>query len=207
MSGVLDFWFEFGSTYSYLTVNRIDERAAEFGIEVRWKPFLLGPLFADMGWSTSPFNLYPAKGRYMWRDVERRAALYGLPFRKLPTTGPAAFPQNGLYAARIALIGLTRPWGRPFCRAVFDAQFVDGRDISDRTLLFEIARKLGAADADLARSDTDENKQALRNQTQAAAALGVFGAPSFTIGSELFWGDDRLDDALRHACGDHPPGL
>jgi 2-hydroxychromene-2-carboxylate isomerase len=97
----LDFWFEFSSTYSYPAALRIGALAAEAGVEVRLRPFLLGPIFQAHGWNTSPFILYPAKGRHMWRDLERICAELSLPFRR-----PEHFPQSGLLAARVALIGL-----------------------------------------------------------------------------------------------------
>ena len=92
---VLEFWYEFASTYSYLTAMRIEPLAEAAGVDIRWRPFLLGPIFAAQGWTSSPFNLFPAKGRYMWRDMERQAAALGVPFRK-----PDPFPQNALLAAR-----------------------------------------------------------------------------------------------------------
>ena len=79
---VLDFWFDFASTYSYPAAARIGPLAAEAGVEVRFRPFLLGPIFKAQGWDTSPFNLYPAKGRNMWRDLERVCEDAGLPFRR-----------------------------------------------------------------------------------------------------------------------------
>ena len=91
------FWFEFASTYSYLSTMRIERLAAEKGVEISWKPFLLGPIFKAQGMDNSPFNIYPEKGKYMWRDMERRSAEYGLEFKR-----PEAFPQNGLHAARLA---------------------------------------------------------------------------------------------------------
>ena len=105
---VLEFWYEFASTYSYLTAMRIEPLAEAAGVDIRWRPFLLGPIFAAQGWTSSPFNLFPAKGRYMWRDMERQAAALGVPFRK-----PDPFPQNALLAARVALYGADHPWGRP----------------------------------------------------------------------------------------------
>ena len=95
----LEFWYEFASTYSYLSAMRIEEMAREAGVEVQWRPFLLGPIFVAQGWTTSPFSIYAAKGRNMWRDMERLTAARGLGFRK-----PDPFPQNGLHAARLALI-------------------------------------------------------------------------------------------------------
>src|SRR5574341_701580 len=114
----LQFWFEFGSTYSYLAAMRIERLLAAEGVGLEWKPFLLGPLFQRQGWNDSPFNLYPARGRYMWRDLERHCRMYGVPFRR-----PSGFPRNGLLAARVALIGAAEPWGPEFVRRVYRANF------------------------------------------------------------------------------------
>ena len=91
MKPTLVFWYEFASTYSYLTVIRIDADASRLGVAIEWRPFLLGPIFVSQGWTTSPFNIYPAKGRYMVRDIGRIAAARGLPFNM-----PETFPVNGL---------------------------------------------------------------------------------------------------------------
>ena len=123
---VLDFWFDFASTYSYPAAMRLRLLAREAGVEVRFRPFLLGPIFKSLGWDTSPFNLYPAKGGYMWRDVARICAALGLAFQR-----PEPFPQNGLLAARVALVGLREGWGEDFCVSVFRAQFGEGRQIGD----------------------------------------------------------------------------
>jgi 2-hydroxychromene-2-carboxylate isomerase len=192
----LDFWFDFASTYSYPAAMRIAPLAAAAGVKVRFRPFLLGPIFKAQGWSTSPFNLYPAKGRHMWRDLERLSADLALPFRR-----PDPFPQSSLLAARVALVGLDAGWGEDFCLAVFRAQFGDGRRIDDATTMDELLGqlKVDAASA-LAAAQSDAIKAGLRAQTEAAQRLGVFGAPSFTCADgELFWGNDRLEQALKWA--------
>jgi 2-hydroxychromene-2-carboxylate isomerase len=190
---VLEFWYEFASTYSYLSAMRIEELATKAGVAVRWQPFLLGPIFVAQGWNTSPFNIYPAKGRYMVRDMERLAAERGLPFRM-----PASFPAHSLLAARIALIGAAEDWIAPFSRAVYQAQFGSGADIADKAVLAQVLKTLGQdAEALFARAGTDEIKGRLKAQSAAAAEKGLFGAPSFVTGDgELFWGDDRLEKAL-----------
>lgn len=192
----LDFWFDFASTYSYPAMMRIGPLARETGVAVRYRPFLLGPLFKSQGWDTSPFNLYAAKGRHMWRDLERLSRDLGLPFRR-----PEPFPQNSLTAARVALVGLNADWGEEFCRAVFRAQFGDGRPVEDAGVLGDILAQL-KVDAvpvfEAARGDP--TKRALRRQTEEAQRLGIFGAPSFvTPDGELFWGNDRLERALAWA--------
>ena len=192
----IEFWYEFASTYSYLAAERVDATAAArgVGVGVVWRPFLLGPLFAKNGWTTSPFNLYPAKGANMWRDMERLAAAMGLPL-----TRPDPFPQNGLLAARLATIGADEGWIAPFSRAVYRLEFGAGGDIASPDALAALLDALGLDGAGLvarARED-DAVKARLRAATEAALANGLYGAPSFvTADGELFWGNDRLEQAL-----------
>ena len=189
----LDFWFEFASTYSYPAAMRIGALARDRGVIVRWRPFLLGPVFKAQGWDNSPFNIYPVKGRYMWRDLERICAAAGLPFVR-----PAVFPQNTILAARVALVALAEGWGEDFSRAVYAAEFGEGRDIGAPGLIADILTALGRdADAVITRAQADDNKLMLRKNTEEAQALGIFGAPSIvTADGELFWGNDRLEAAL-----------
>jgi 2-hydroxychromene-2-carboxylate isomerase len=192
----LEFWFEFGSTYSYLSAARVEDVAVA-GVTVLWEPFLLGPIFAEQGWDDSPFNVYPAKGRYMWRDVERLCAKYQIPFAR-----PSRFPRSGLLAARIVCLAKVRsePWLPEFARAVFRANFGEDREIGDAAEIRSILDSLGEPGAELVeQAQAPENKLRLREQTQRAAELGIFGAPSFVVGGELFWGNDRLEDALAWA--------
>jgi len=189
----LDFWFEFASTYSYPAAMRIAVSAKAAGVDVRWRPFLLGPIFKDQGWTTSPFNLYPAKGRYMWRDLERICGALALPFAQ-----PALFPQNSVLAAGVALVGLAQEWGEEFCRAAYRAEFGAGRNIGEAALIADILNTLRQdAGAVLEQAQSDAIKAQLRTQTDEAVKLGIFGAPSFvTSDGELFWGNDRLEAAL-----------
>ena len=189
----LTFWFEFASTYSYLSAMRIEEMARKADVEVIWKPFLLGPIFKAQNWDTSPFNLYPAKGRYMVRDIERIAEARGLVFRL-----PEPFPQNGLLAARLALAGLEEGWGPAFIRAVFSLEFAEQQNIAERSTLAMALAAAGAPENEaFERALSPEIKIKLRGNTEEAQVQGILGAPSFTTESgELFWGDDRLEDAL-----------
>ena len=189
----LDFWFEFASSYSSLSVMRIEALAREAKVTVVWRPFLLGPVFLSLGWNDSPFNIYPPKGRYMWRDLARLSGKYGLPFQV-----PSRFPRNGLLAARVALTGADQPWIGDFTRAVMQANFAQDREIAEPAVIEEILTRLNLpAAALLEQANSPENKQALRRQTEQAGELGLFGAPSFiTPDGEVFWGNDRLEDAL-----------
>jgi 2-hydroxychromene-2-carboxylate isomerase len=195
---VLEFWYEFASTYSYLTAMRIEALAEEAGVVVRWRPFLLGPIFAAQGWTTSPFNLYPVKGRYMWRDMEREAARIGLPCYR-----PDPFPQNGLIAARVALVGVERGWTPAFSKAVYAKEFGEGRSIQEATVVGEILSGLGLdAPAVLKEAQGDANKTRLKALGEEAKSRGIFGAPTFfTEDGEMFWGNDRLEQALEWATG------
>jgi 2-hydroxychromene-2-carboxylate isomerase len=197
-NAVIDFWFDFASTYSCPAALRIGEAAERADVTVRWRPFLLGPIFKAQGWDTSPFNIYEAKGNYMWRDLERLCTELKLPFRR-----PEPFPQNSLLAARVALAGLAAGaiWPEEFCLAVFRAQFGEGRRIDDPATLSAILTVFGVDPATvLAAAQSDDNKVRLRAQTEEAQRLGIFGAPTFiTSDGELFWGNDRLDAALAWA--------
>jgi len=194
----LEFWYDFASTYSYLSAMRIEALAGDRGVSLEWKPFLLGPIFNAQGWATSPFNIYPKRGRYMVRDIERISQDRGISFKLAEP-----FPQNGLAAARLAMIGAGEGWAPAFTREVYLLQFRDGADISKTDTL---VKALGAVrlDADrlLARIQEPAVKDALRAQTERAASLGLFGAPTFvTEDGEMFWGDDRLEQALDWAAG------
>jgi 2-hydroxychromene-2-carboxylate isomerase len=188
----LEFWFEFASTYSYLAASRIEQLATAAGVRMRWRPFLLGPIFASQGWGDSPFNLYPLKGRYMWRDLERMCEKYEIPFHR-----PRKFPRSGLLAARVAIMASEEPWCPRFVRAVFRANFAEDREISRPETIAEILATLGQPPREvLQRAEAPENKQRLREQNQWAVVHGIFGAPTMIVGKELFWGDDRLEDAI-----------
>lgn len=192
----LDFWFEFASTYSYPAAMRISPLAEAAGVAVRWRPFMLGPIFKEQGWTTSPFNLFPAKGRNMWRDLERTCGTIGLPFVR-----PTPFPQNTLLAARVALVGLAEPWGEDYCRAIYRAEFAEGRTVEETKTIADVLTGLGLdAGAVLDRAQSNENRSQLRAHTEEAQRLGIFGSPSFvTADGELFWGNDRLEAALNWA--------
>ncbi len=188
----IEFWFEFASTYSYPTAMRIEALAAARGVQVAWRPFLLGPIFQQQGWNDSPFNIYPAKGRYMWRDMQRVCESLDFPLRR-----PTVFPRNGLLAARVVCAHSEQAWVPAFVRSVYSANFADDADISSPALVEQCLSRLGQDAATiLAEAQTPAAKDKLKAQTAEAMERGIFGAPSFVVGKELFWGNDRLEDAL-----------
>jgi len=197
---VIEYWFDFGSNYSYLSTMRIEQAAQQARVQVRWRPFLLGPVFQALGWSTSPFVLQKEKGDYTWRDMARQCRKYGVPW-----TMPSRFPRSAVVATRVALAHAEAPWVAGFCRLVMHLNFAEDRDIDSTETVHEVllAMQLPADDI-LALAQSDAIRSRLREQTGQARALGIFGAPTFFVGEEMFWGNDRLDDALA-AC--HPAGL
>ena len=195
-SPTLEFWFDFGSNYSYLSAMRIEALAREQKVEVVWKPFLLGVVFKTLGWESSPFVLQKRKGDYTWRDMARQCDKYGLPWQQ-----PTTFPRTALLPMRVALIGADQGWIAPFARRMMAMNFAADRDIDNLEAVSEVLAELGLdARAIVALALTPDNKLRLRRQTEQAQALNLFGAPSFISDGELFWGNDRLDDALAHAA-------
>jgi len=193
----LKFWYEFASPYAYFSMMRIEALTKGKGIEVIYQPFLLGPLFQDVGWRTSPFLIYENKGKNFFRDIEREAQFYDLP----PIKILSQFPENGLIAARTALIGLKEGWGVEFSKAVYKRQFQQGLSIKELEDVAAIITHLAIGDADviLEKAQGTENKAKLRTVGEDAKRAGIFGAPSFEVGDELFWGNDRLERAVAYS--------
>ena len=188
----IDFWFDFASNYSYLSIMRIEAAAAQCGVTVRWQPFLLGPIFQALGLDTSPFVAQKEKGAYVWQDMVRECRKYGLPWVR-----PSAFPRHSLLALRVALVGVQQPWIGEYCRQIMLRNFAQDRDIASANDVGDVLTQLGLPAAQiLAEAQGDANKLGLRRQTELAQAKGIFGAPMFFAGDEMFWGNDRLDDAL-----------
>jgi 2-hydroxychromene-2-carboxylate isomerase len=196
----IEFWFEFGSNYSYLSVMRIEDLVQACGIRIVWKSFLLGPIFRELGFETSPFVLQKEKGAYVWRDMARQCHKYGLRWLQ-----PTTFPRLGVLPARIALLGAEQPWIGAFCRRVMELNFALDKDINQPDRMAGILADLSLPAADiLHQAQAEPTKKLLREQTDAARARGIFGAPTFFVGTEMFWGNDRLEDALAFASERKP---
>lgn len=193
----LEFWFEYGSTYTYLTVARITSVADRQKILVDWRPFLLMPILIEQGLEKGPFLPYPNKLRYMWRDLERRAVRYSIPYQK-----PSLYPPNTLSTARIGYLAQSQHWCADFTQEVFRLHWTEGVIIGTDENIRRSLNFVGQdADRIVTMAQSDDNKTGLRRQTDRAKALGIFGSPTFVVGNDLFWGDDRLEDALDFAAG------
>jgi len=191
-----EMWFDFASPYSYLAMARLGPLARQAGVDVVLRPFLLGPIFQAQGWNDTPFRLFPGKGAYMMRDIARLADKYGIGYQR-----PSQFPRMSVLSARVALLGQDQPWGRDFCLAAFRANFVDDQDIQDEAVVGALLDGLRLdGPALVAQARQESTKEALRRQVDRARELGIFGAPSLMVGREMFWGNDRLEDALQWAA-------
>jgi 2-hydroxychromene-2-carboxylate isomerase len=194
----IEFWFDFGSNYSYLSAMRIEDAARGLGLRVAWRPFVLGAIFQALGMTNSPFVLQKEKGAYMWQDMIRQCRKYGLGW-----TQPSTFPRLAILPLRIALLGAEEPWIGSFCRSVMELNFVHDRDINHPDALAPLLDELHLPAATLLEAaQAPATKTRLREQTDEARRRGIFGAPTFFVGSEMFWGNDRLDDAFALAAGD-----
>jgi 2-hydroxychromene-2-carboxylate isomerase len=194
----IDLFYFLGSGYAFLSVLRIDRLTAEAGVEVRWRPINVRPLMAR---NNVALRSEALKVRYLWRDIERRAALHGLPYVKPPiwTTDP------DLLANRVAIVAAKGGWCREYTIASFRAWYLDGLPLGTRESLAHILGPLGQdVDAVIAMAETPEIVSRFEAETDVALGHGVFGSPSFVVDGELFWGDDRLEEAVLWAQGQHP---
>jgi 2-hydroxychromene-2-carboxylate isomerase len=188
MSEPIEFYFDFSSPYSYIASELIDDLAAKYGRQVKWRPMLLGVVFQKTG---QPLLVnVPLKGEYSLRDFARSARYHGVPF-----SFPAKFPLSTVSPARAYywLHGQDCAMARRFARAIFRAYWVEGRDISDMALVLDVAAGLGADREALATGMvTPQIKERLKVETDSAIAKGMCGAPYFLVDGEPFWGADRL---------------
>ncbi|WP_288108755.1 2-hydroxychromene-2-carboxylate isomerase [Limnobacter sp.] len=195
MTQQIDLYFDFSSPYSYLSVARANHLLDGLPIRLNLKPIVLGSIFKRLGWESSPFLAQARKLDYMWLDVARQARRHGLPFHK-----PSHFPVNSVLAARVATCSQGEPWLADFCVAAFQAYFVRDEDLSEPNVIGRLLIELGLDSREvLDRATSAHNKSDLRLVTEQADALGVFGAPTFVVNQQLFWGDDRFEAAV-DAC-------
>lgn len=187
-----EFWFDFSSTYSFLASQRIVPLAAEAGVPIVWRPFLLRIVLRECGWDGSPVADNPRKAAYMWRDLARQSAKRGHGF-----TMPSEYPRDPTLADRVALVAAGEGWADRFVPRAFAANFIEDREIAELAVIADV---IAACDRDpqlvLDKAVSDDNKNAFKQATAEALEKKLFGAPVFVIGQELFWGDDRMEDAL-----------
>ena len=197
MAGQLDLFFFCGSTYTYLTVMRVEEAAARAGVEVRWRPFNVREIMIEQ--DNIPFRDKPVKMRYMWRDLERRAARHGIPFDGVPTY--PVDPEN--LSNRVGIIAADEGWCPEYTKATYRAWFLEDKPPGDPEHLRSILAALGKdPEAVIDAAGLREVWDRYDAETDVARSMGIFGSPTFVVGGEIFWGDDRLEEALEWCVSD-----
>lgn len=187
----IDFWYSIGSTYSYLAVMRLADVGRSSGIAFHWRPFNVRHVMIEQ--NNIPFKDKPVKMAYMWRDIERRAERYGLHPRI-----PAPYPLQGLVLAnQVAVLGAEEGWCEAYTRATYRRWFEAGQPAGEDPNLRQSLEEIGQdPDRVVNTATTERIANALAESTTDAMRLGVFGSPTFVVAGEVFWGDDRLEDAL-----------
>ena len=189
MGKTVEFWFDVGSPASYLAWTQLPSICSDAGAVLSYKPMLLGGVFQATG-NHSPATV-PAKGKYMFEDLALFAKRYGVPLQNNPH-----FPVNTLMLMRGAtgLQATQSDQFLPYLDAVFKAMWVDALDMNDPAVVGKVLHKAGFdPHALLALTQDAQVKEQLKTATAEAVSRGIFGAPTMFVGSQMFWGQDRLD--------------
>lgn len=191
----IEFWFSIGSTYTYLSVIRLKEVEEKFGVKFSWQPFSVRKIMLEM--DNVPFPpTKQVKADYMWRDIERRAYSYGFEAKV-----PAPYPLKKFdFANSVAVLGAQEGWCAEYVSATYRRWFVDGLEPGSEPNVSESLREIGLKPGNVLKLAADDKIQkAYLKQTEQAQSKNIFGSPSFIVDDELFWGDDRLEDAVNWA--------
>ena len=190
----IDFWFSIGSTYTYLSVNRIDAISKNENITFNWKPFSVRKIMMEM--DNIPFTppSKKIKSDYMWRDIERRAKFYGFSPKV-----PAPYPLTQFdLANKIAILGMNEGWGIDYVKITYRRWFEEGKEPATEPNLSEIMQELNLnKDEVLKKVEASDIEATYEKNTNTAFKSGVFGSPTFIYDGEVFWGDDRLEDCIK----------
>ena len=194
MSGI-DFYFSIGSTYTYLSVTRILDVEKQHQVKFNWKPFSVRAIMKEMNNIPFPKDKIN-KVNYMWRDIERRAEGYGF-FAKTPVPYPLS---EFDLANKLAILGLKEGWGIDYVRLTYKRWFQDGKEPATEPNISEICNELKLdKEQVISKANTQDIEKEYLANTDSARKNKVFGSPSFIVNSEIFWGDDRMEDAITWA--------
>ena len=194
----IEFWFSIGSTYTYLSVTRLGEVSQKTGASFSWKPFSVRKIMREM--DNIPFPpTKKFKVDYMWRDIERRAQGYGF-----TANVPAPYPLKELdLANRVAVLAMQEGWCEDYVRSTYRLWFIDGYEAGSDVNLTQTLSEIGQDKLRvLELAGSSDVESVYLDQTERAKQAGIFGSPSFIVDGELFWGDDRLEDAIDWAFKD-----
>tara|TARA_B100001778_G_scaffold87615_1_gene71244 strand:+ start:642 stop:1232 length:591 start_codon:yes stop_codon:yes gene_type:complete len=188
----IDFYFSIGSTYTYLTITRILDVEKKHSVKFNWKPFSVRAIMKEM--NNIPFPKEKVnKVNYMWRDIERRAKGYGF-FAKTPV--PYPLTQFDL-ANKLAILGLEEGWGIDYVRLTYKRWFQEGKEPAVDPNISEICNELKIdKNKVIEKANSDKIEKEYLANTESARKNKIFGSPSFIVGNEIFWGDDRMEDAI-----------
>jgi 2-hydroxychromene-2-carboxylate isomerase len=200
MARELDFFFFYGSTYTYLSVMRVANLASAADLTVRWRPFNVRQIMIET--NNIPFGGKPAKAAYMWRDIARRAAGHRVAFPK-----PPVYPVDpDLVANLVGVVAAEQGWCPEYTKASYEAWFLQDKGLGIGNNVAEVLESLGKDPSEiLALANSDATRSKFDEETDVARRLGIFGSPTFAVGEEIFWGDDRLEDALEWTAAALPP--
>ena len=189
----IDFYFSIGSTYTYLTVTRILDVEKKHQVKFNWKPFSVRAIMKEM--NTIPFPKEKMnKVNYMWRDIERRAEGYGF-FAKTPVPYPLS---EFDLANQIAILGLEKDWGIDYIRLTYKKWFQEGKEPAIEPSISEVCNELKLnKDQIISDALNKEIQDKYEANTNSARENKIFGSPSFIVKKEVFWGDDRMEDAIK----------
>ena len=189
----IDFYFSIGSTYTYLSVTRILDVEKEHQVKFNWKPFSVRVIMKEMNNIPFPKDKIN-KVNYMWRDIERRAEGYGF-FAKTPVPYPLS---EFDLANQIAILGLNEGWGKDYTRLTYKKWFQEGKEPAIEPSINEICKELRLnKDEILSKAKTKIIEDNYLTNTDSARKNKIFGSPSFIVNNEIFWGDDRMEDAIK----------
>jgi 2-hydroxychromene-2-carboxylate isomerase len=183
MAKQIEFYFDYGSPFSYLADTQLPALAKRTGAEIVYRPILLGAIFKATG-NSSPISV-PLKGKYMGSDLQRWARRYGVAIKMNPN-----FPFNTIRLMRGAVAAQMQDKFARYHPAMFRAVWAEEKNVGKEEVLREL---LSAAGIDPASIDGEDVKNRLRGNTDEAVGRGVFGAPAFFVNGEIYWGNDRLD--------------
>ena len=191
MGKQLGFFCFLGSTYTYLAVNRAEEVTARENIALRWRPFSVRSIMLEQ--NNRPFVGKPVKLAYMWRDLERRAHRHGVPFNSIPN-----YPNDAdELANRVATLAALEGWCAQFAKAAYATWFMGNKDPGKIEHLSAVLVRMNRSPNEvIARANSQEIHDKYAAETEVARSMGIFGSPTFAYGSEIFWSDDRLEDAI-----------
>ena len=189
----IDFYFSIGSTYTYLSVTRINDVEKQYGVKFNWKPFSVRAIMKEMNNIPFPKDKIN-KVNYMWRDIERRAEGYGF-FAKTPVPYPLS---EFDLANQIAILGLNIGWGIDYIRLTYKKWFQETKEPAIEPSISEICNELNLnKDEIISLAKSEKIIDKYKSNTDSARNNKVFGSPSFIVNNEIFWGDDRMEDAIK----------